>query len=202
LSAFCFLCNRPPLRALCQQTPVSHSEMELNMNSNKRAFTLMELLVVVAIIGILVSIAIPALGFARALAQRAGCKATLKGVGSGLAMYLTANHNRYPDITNMPSQGINDLPGIAEGLEDYLGGSKPQCPGDRDGYYETEGSSYEFNTMLCGEQLDDTWLGERLGDLYTPVMWDYGWFHGDPGQDLGKNFLYANGVVMGLGENE
>jgi prepilin-type N-terminal cleavage/methylation domain-containing protein len=171
------------------------------MTVKTRAFTLMELLVVVAIIGILVSIAIPALGLARTLAQRAGCKATLKGLGSGIATYLTANHDHYPWVTNMPSQELNELPSLPEALDGFVGSNKVRCPGDVD-YYKTEGSSYEFNTMLCGEQLEDTHLGDRLGELYMPVVWDYDWFHGDRGQNLGKNFLYANGAVLGLGQDQ
>lgn len=52
-------------------------------------FTLVELLVVVAIIAMLVAILIPSLARARELARRAMCSANLNGIGTGLATYAT-----------------------------------------------------------------------------------------------------------------
>ncbi len=172
------------------------------MPHNTRAFTLMELLVVIAILGILIGIAIPSFTMARTLAGRAGCKSTLKSAGNALGMYLVESNGRYPWVTNMPSQELNDLPSFSEALGTYLANDELRCPSDKVGYYETEGSSYEYNTMLSGEALDNTWIGERLGELYTPVLWDYDWFHGRWGHDLAKNYLYANGTVIGLGETD
>jgi prepilin-type N-terminal cleavage/methylation domain-containing protein len=171
------------------------------MTPPKRAFTLMELLVVIAILGILISITIPAFSAARAIAQRAGCKATLKSAGSALAIYLTEHRDRYPYITNRPSLGLNDLPNLPEALGRYLASDVLRCPADP-GLYEIEGTSYEYNTILSGVRLEDAMFGEYLGPLYMPVLWDYEWFHGPEGENLAMNYLYANGTVIGLGENE
>ncbi len=171
------------------------------MTPPKRAFTLMELLVVIAILGILISITIPAFSAARAIAQRAGCKATLKSVGNALAMYLTNNRDRYPRVANLPSEIGSEFPSLPEALQDYLGASVVKCPADSEGVYEPDGSSYEFNLWLCGKALDDKWVGELMGEIYTQVVWDYYPFHGEPGTDLCINFLYADGSVKGLGED-
>jgi prepilin-type N-terminal cleavage/methylation domain-containing protein len=55
------------------------------------AFTLVELLVVIAVIGLLLSILIPALGRARGQADVLACKARLRQLGLGALMYAEDN---------------------------------------------------------------------------------------------------------------
>lgn len=62
-----------------------------------RGFTLLELLVVVAIIAILSALIFPALASAKARARSAACKNNLKQVGIALASYVAESH-RYPPM--------------------------------------------------------------------------------------------------------
>jgi len=67
-------------------------------NSNKRsqAFTLIEILVVVAIIGILTSLLLPALSNARAKSRQAVCISQLKQLNLALFNYLDDNDSTFP----------------------------------------------------------------------------------------------------------
>ncbi len=65
---------------------------DLQRNPYRAAFTLIELLIVVAIMGLLVSILIPALSSARRTAKATICLTRLRTAGQGLVLY--ANDNR------------------------------------------------------------------------------------------------------------
>jgi prepilin-type N-terminal cleavage/methylation domain-containing protein/prepilin-type processing-associated H-X9-DG protein len=71
----------------------------------KRAFTLVELLVVIGIIAVLISVLLPALNRARRAAQTATCLSNLRQFGQAYFMYAGANGGYLP-FANWPSWGL------------------------------------------------------------------------------------------------
>lgn len=81
----------------------------MKRGAGRRIFTLVELLVVIAIIGILASLLLPALGKAKATAQRIGCAGNLRQVGQQIMFYVD-DYNGYGPVV-----GFNDLANVLAG---------------------------------------------------------------------------------------
>jgi len=69
----------------------------------RRAFTLIELLTVIAIIGILAAILIPVAGKVRRHAQTSRCIGNLRGIGAALAVFSVDNKDRLPPRNLAPA---------------------------------------------------------------------------------------------------
>ena len=75
------------------------------MRPKPHAFTLVELLVVIAVIAILASILLPALATAKKRARAVQCLNNLKQIGAGVHMYAHDNDNRIQLDSLIPGSG-------------------------------------------------------------------------------------------------
>lgn len=83
-----------------------------------RAFTLIELLTVVAILGIIIAIAVPVLGGARSKARALACLSSLRSLGQGVALYAQDHQGQFP--RSLHSAGAHGEPGWAVSIAPYL----------------------------------------------------------------------------------
>jgi prepilin-type N-terminal cleavage/methylation domain-containing protein/prepilin-type processing-associated H-X9-DG protein len=98
------------------------------MFAKRQAFTLVELLVVISIIGILVGLLMPAVQSARESARRSNCQNNLKQIGLALLEYHQAQ-NRFPAGTTRPKVDDGDPSGTAAfGWASHLLGFMEQKP--------------------------------------------------------------------------
>jgi prepilin-type N-terminal cleavage/methylation domain-containing protein len=80
------------------------------MNQGKKAFTLVEVLVVIAIIAILSAILLPVFGSVRASAKQTACASNMSQVGVALAAYMAEYDENWVCGTLPSDIGPNDAP--------------------------------------------------------------------------------------------
>jgi prepilin-type N-terminal cleavage/methylation domain-containing protein/prepilin-type processing-associated H-X9-DG protein len=131
-------------------------------------FTLVELLVVIGIIALLLSILLPSLRKARAIAMRLACASNLKQISLAMNLYLNGNENTYPcaqdPVSTAPAYWLWMGRGWRGFVEPYLGGNidanNPSvlfCPQDHAAKDNYESTSYAYSMAFyhSPDQIDD-----------------------------------------------
>lgn len=138
--------------------------------NGRRGFSLVELVVVVTIIGILASIAVPRMSTAAANAEKNALLATLANVRKAIDVYY-AEHGKYPGYNS--ASGLKDNAAFVDQLLMYT---------DRDGKTNSAPSStYEFGPYLRSpfptnprNELDTVYVKAVPTDP-DPAEGTYGW---------------------------
>ena len=168
----------------------------------KRAFTLIELAIVTAIIAILTGLLLPAISRSRELGRSAVCLNNLHQIGIGLQIYVQDNQNMLPVMYDRPLTNTPPGPAINQVLLPYLNGVSNifHCPSDNH-LFELTGSSYAWNSLLNGQDADHLQMLTNAYLMYQIfVVFDKEKFHLARGDRRAINYLYADGHIKNLME--
>ncbi len=122
--------------------------------TNRPAFTLVELLVVISIISVLIAILMPSLGKAKSTAMRLKCSHNLKQINLAVNLYLNENDNTFPcDQDPLPAgywlwMGRGWRGFLKPYLGSHIDANNPSvlfCPQDRTAKQKYESTSYSYS---------------------------------------------------------
>lgn len=186
------------------------------MRRVRSAFTLIELMVVVAIIGLLIGITMPSLKEARRIARKTVCKKNLSQIGVGVHEYLMVHRDTFPSMCRLPSyeprvarvERREEWPAMPVGLKAELAGKNEVylCPSDQNAkspelghprYFDSEETSYEWESQLNGLRLDFKGARVLQGLVFAKpqdiwLSFDFEAFHGGDNTRGSHNALYAD----------
>jgi prepilin-type N-terminal cleavage/methylation domain-containing protein/prepilin-type processing-associated H-X9-DG protein len=156
------------------------------------AFTLLELLVVMAVIALLAALLLPAYHRITAAGRASACISNLRNLGMGLTAYLTDNDNRMPTLLTGRDSKADEVPVIDNTLDRYVTEKNAfACPADAK-FAAASGTSYLWNVTLNGQALASlNFLGLVDQRSRIPIMADKEGFH-EYAKDK-VNILYADG---------
>jgi prepilin-type N-terminal cleavage/methylation domain-containing protein len=148
--------------------------------SFKKAFTLIELMVVIAIIGLLLALILPALSRSQARARRTTCLNNLKQINLGLRMYCDDAKDTIPGQGGATTQNFSVFLRYKELMKNYVGlngASSPQdklfaCPADTFyyNYYKTNRPAPYVSESLCSlSNHDFSSYSLNAGNLTPPA---------------------------------
>jgi prepilin-type N-terminal cleavage/methylation domain-containing protein/prepilin-type processing-associated H-X9-DG protein len=160
---------------------------------NRTAFTLIELMVVIAIIGILAALLLPAFSWAKAQARSTTCKNHLRQMGMALQMYVHDNGSKYPYYLGPRGPAYGDAVGQGRSANGLVYWSSKLFP-----YYSLNWSNTAYH---CPGYKGVNWGPghfqggiERLGS-YAYNVWGSG--HGAVGNlGLGPVIFWSNAPAI------
>ena len=156
-----------------------HTPKDKKTTCKQNGFTLIEILVVVAIIALLVAILLPSLRQARSQAKRLVCKSNLRQLAIGWDLYLSDHDGKFfqginanleyggwEGLVKASPRPLNRYLGLDDDLKAENSAMVFYCPADTGGvpgYAQKEkafkylGTSYQTNILLIGQNAIPIW---------------------------------------------
>ena len=169
--------------------------MRRRVSRRQRGFTMVEILVVIAILGLLASILVPSMRRMKASALSMQCLGKLRNLGMALNDYFIDHGTIYPVMVGSRESKEDDEPALDTVLIEYVRDEYAfECPADHRFFKET-GTSYFWNSLINGQRMGNmNLLGLTDNAAGIPLMSDKENFHQNVGD--GVNILYADGHVL------
>jgi prepilin-type N-terminal cleavage/methylation domain-containing protein len=149
----------------------------------RSAFTLVELLVVIAVISILAALLFPALSATREKARQTACANNLQQISLGVRMYADDHSDTLPAISKRPTESSYtlDFTGYKELMKVNIGLSGPASPSERVFACPSDRFYYEFTPTGQGRYFPRS--------LHNQAAYDYSsyWFNAGTLTRFGTN---------------
>jgi len=160
---------------------------------DRRGFTLVELIVVIAVVTLLAAIAIPAGNRVIQAAKASACVSNLNNLGIALNLYLADHNQTMPTLQAGRRSTTEDIPVIDNTLNAYVKDTRVFiCPADAAGIGAASGTSYLWNNALNGQSITNLHFFFSKGlNSEIPIILDKEGFH--PYTANKVNVLYADG---------
>ncbi len=154
----------------------------------RRGFTLVEVLIVIAIIVVLAGIGVPLGRSMLGKSRQAACLNNLRSLGVGLESYLQDHQQKLPELAAGRASKSDDSPVLETVLLPYLENPEAfKCPQDSKEYSKS-GSSYLWNSTQSGLHVSQlSFFGIKDRPDKIPLITDKEAWH-----PSGTNFLYAD----------
>ncbi len=164
--------NRAAVDGLGHQT--STRSTPVSMRVKRKGFTLVELLVVIATIGILVALLLPAIGSVRQSAMRTQCANNMRQVGLSMLLYTDAHGGKMPGSSHTVE---GDQKAWIELLAPYIEDVDVIriCPLDPFGTdrVELRQTSYTLNAYMTTEAPEEDRCTDRDKMSDSQTMWAF-----------------------------
>jgi prepilin-type N-terminal cleavage/methylation domain-containing protein len=160
------------------------------MVGKRRGFSLLELLIVVAVIAVLMGILLPALSLAKEMGKRSTCGGNLGAIAKAMALYAAANGDAYPTVP--PPTPIFNPTGLW-----YNPPWTDSAPGSYESMVSAIFTNSNSTTSQNGDPNANLWL-LNLMHLTSPKMFIC---PADPRQPTPASMIYDLFPPVGINDN-